>query len=337
MIAGSSQPFTLEWHVGRAFEMLGHSVFFMDYRRYIPMIGTYPMLRTLWESVSLIRSSFRSLASKANYELVKEVHKRRPEVVVVCKGEFIAPQTVTQISDEFGAYTIIWFPDDPRLFHSLSRYIAPSYDCILSSSQDCAERYKEMGLTNVHWLPFACDHLVHRCINLTHDEKAYYGADLCFVGTYLPERAKKLSGIADFDLAIWGSRWYRFLLPRELRRRVKRKSVFGHEMVKVYNASKIALNVHHRYDITSKANMRVFEVTGCGAFLLTDRPKGIESLYRVGKEIICYDDESEMRELANYYLDNLEERRTVAIRGQERAYGEHKYIDRAHMILSLVK
>ena len=59
------------------------------------------------------------------------------------------------------------------------------------------------------------------------------------------------------------------------------------EMVKIFNNSKIVLNI-----TTGKANReiiqgRVFEVTLSGSFLLTEYIPGIENWFEIGSEIEC--------------------------------------------------
>lgn len=106
-------------------------------------------------------------------------------------------------------------------------------------------------------------------------------------------------------------------------------------MVKVLSASKIVLNIHDEQDLGFKPNMRVFETTGCGAFLLTDRPYGIEKLYTPHKEIACYDDD-ELPEIVQQYLDDSVTRQEIVSHGQARAYRDHTYDQRVHQLLRTI-
>jgi spore maturation protein CgeB len=81
-----------------------------------------------------------------------------------------------------------------------------------------------------------------------------------------------------------------------------------------------------------KANMRAFEATGCGAFLLTEKPYGLEKLFTIGKELVARDEE-ELTDLVKFYLDAEDEREEVALRGMERALEKHTYQQRTMNLL----
>ena len=76
----------------------------------------------------------------------------------------------------------------------------------------------------------------------------------------------------------------------------------------------------------------MFEATACGALLITKRVSNIDELWRLGKEIIVYDDAKELPKLINYYLENDKERVKIAKAGQKRTLKEHKYSDRVKLI-----
>lgn len=78
------------------------------------------------------------------------------------KGEAVKPETIEWISREVGAKTALWYPDDPRFFNSLVKYIAPSYDYVFTPLQRAIKRYKEIGCRAVHFLPFACEETIHK-------------------------------------------------------------------------------------------------------------------------------------------------------------------------------
>jgi spore maturation protein CgeB len=48
--------------------------------------------------------------------------------------------------------------------------------------------------------------------------------------------------------------------------------------------------------------MRTFEAIGYGSFLLTDYTYGMEMLFKVGEELVFYDDADELVELVKYII-----------------------------------
>ena len=53
--------------------------------------------------------------------------------------------------------------------------------------------------------------------------------------------------------------------------------------------SRVGLNVHIDAARDNSGNMRLFEVTGMGACLLTDRKQNLSELFEEGKEIVVFD------------------------------------------------
>lgn len=332
--------FSSGWQVRRVLEQLGCSVKTFDYRTYVRIGENFRLLRLLLEKSPALRKGLHIFGlNKVNEILVNEASEYNPDLILTLKGEYIFPETIERIREKLGTFTALWFPDDPQLFDDLSRHIAPPYNYVFTSSVKCIPKYKELGVKKVEYMAFACDPALHRRVKLTEDEKERYTCDLCFVGTWFPERGSVLKHLHNFNLHVWGGYWSQLWVSPRMWRCIKGSRRSVPEMVKVFNASKIVLNVHRdkmKYGGT-KANARVFETTGCGAFHLTDRPEGIEELFRVGKELVCYESVDELIELVNYYLSSSKEREAIAKRGQKRAYEEHTYTHRVRRILSLVR
>lgn len=66
------------------------------------------------------------------------------------------------------------------------------------------------------------------------------------------------------------------------------------------------------------ANMRLFEVTGSGRFLLAEYHDNIGEYFEIGREIETFRDEQELFDKIRYYLAHPEQREAIARRGQER-------------------
>ena len=49
---------------------------------------------------------------------------------------------------------------------------------------------------------------------------------------------------------------------------------------KFFNQSKIVLNIHFPQDIPFRTNIRTFETTGCGSFLLTDNTIDLHTFFK---------------------------------------------------------
>jgi predicted SAM-dependent methyltransferase len=114
---------------------------------------------------------------------------------------------------------------------------------------------------------------------------------------------------------------------------------FGINMHKAVRSGKIAFDARgdinysmadKKIDLTENetANMRIFEATGEGVFLLTEYHKNLSNLFEIGKEIETYSDEKELLDKINYYSIHENERNEIAINGQQKCLREHSLDNR---------
>lgn len=97
-----------------------------------------------------------------------------------------------------------------------------------------------------------------------------------------------------------------------------RGKVWGMEMYRILKASRININVHIDLAANEAANMRLFEATGVGGFLLTDDKDNIRDFFEPGKEIETFRSVDELVEKAIYYLSHEDQRLAIARAGQEK-------------------
>ncbi len=334
LIAPCSMPYQHGSFVHKYLLRMGHEVCSFDYRQKPPTaLGRWPLISNHWIYPLLLRT----LPVK-NKLLIQQALEFKPELILVIKGESVLPQTIEYLKQQTNAQAINWFPDDPHLFNAVAKYNANAYNIIFTSSADAVAWYKELGLKRVHWIGFACDPEVHKRLKLTPEEQAHYGADICFVGTYYLERHRILKRLADFKLKFWGPHWYRPLIGNNLYSRYMGKAIYHQEMVKAYNAAKIVINIHpavmrHK---GLRANMKAYEIAGSGAFQLCDKTKGVEEVFAIGDEVVCYQNEHDVADIARYYLEHPQEREKIAAAAQKRAYGQYTFEHRLTRILAEV-
>ena len=330
VLVGSYFGYNLESYVKLALERLGHSV---TYFTYYPLLGRFasPVRMATTRSAFLRDLARPAFWNKVNKKLKETLREAQPDYMLTVKGESILPSTLNFIREELGIKTILWYPDDPNWFNGFTKHIAPHYDYVFTASQKAMPRYDKLGVKHVHFLPFACEPTVHKKVDLFPEEKERFESDISLVGTYYPRRRKILKKISNYNVNIYGPYWRLFVRKKNIH-----KSVWGPNMVKVFNASKIILDIYDPNVLQYQVSARTFEVTGSAAFLLTEWAPGIADLFVPGKEVVCYKDEFELRELLNYYLDSNEKRREIANRGQERAYKDHTLDQRMAYLVKTV-
>ena len=86
-------------------------------------------------------------------------------------------------------------------------------------------------------------------------------------------------------------------------------------------------------DLESGLNLRHFEITACGGFLLAYLTPELSSCFEIGEECDVFRDEAELLEKIHYYMEHAERRREIARAGQQRTLRNHCF---SHRIRSLV-
>ena len=107
------------------------------------------------------------------------------------------------------------------------------------------------------------------------------------------------------------------------------------EMPLVFHESKINLNFTMR-PIKTGLPLRMFDVCGCGGFLLTNYQEELAAHYEPGVEAEYFTSKEELLDKAAYYLAHDEERRKIAQRGYERTKAQHTYAHRMEQMIAQV-
>jgi len=87
-------------------------------------------------------------------------------------------------------------------------------------------------------------------------------------------------------------------------------------------------------NLESGLNIRHFEITSQGGFMLTYFTPELSNCFKIGRECDVFHNEAELLEKIAYYLEHTEERRAIASAGQKRTLCEHLY---SHRVIKLVE
>ena len=107
------------------------------------------------------------------------------------------------------------------------------------------------------------------------------------------------------------------------------------EMPKVFRMSKINLNFTIP-NIKSGIPLRIWDVLGCGGFLLSNYQAEIPYYFKEGEDLVCFDGLEDLCEKVGYYLEHEEERKRIAWNGYRKVREKHSYIERIRTILDTV-
>jgi hypothetical protein len=80
-------------------------------------------------------------------------------------------------------------------------------------------------------------------------------------------------------------------------------------------------------------NMRHFDITAAGGFMLCYHRAEVDRYFKVGAECDTFRNERELLDKIRYYLSHPDQRRQIARAGQERALSDHLYSHRLKLLL----
>ena len=185
---------------------------------------------------------------------------------------------------------------------------AQQFDYVFIAQREYLPAFREKGC-KTHWLPLGCDLEVHRAMGTERKH------EIGFVG-----------GVAE------NSRRYQLLSKLGSHFPVHYERCFWDDMARLFSQSKIVFNNAVKNDL----NMRVFEVMSTGSLLLTDmaRNSGQEILFADGEDYAVYRD-SNVVEVARFYLENEGLRKQIATRGRHLAHNAHTYDHRVKDLLAV--
>jgi hypothetical protein len=112
--------------------------------------------------------------------------------------------------------------------------------------------------------------------------------------------------------------------------------VWGRDMYRVLQRSRVTLNSHIDAAREFAGNMRLFEATGAGAGLLTDAKSNLATLFEPGVETATYASTAECLSAIEGLLKDDARRAEMAAAGQRRTLRDHTYRQRAETLLGLV-
>lgn len=107
------------------------------------------------------------------------------------------------------------------------------------------------------------------------------------------------------------------------------------EMPKIFHLSKINLNITAK-PIRSGLSLRIWDVLGCGGFLICNYQPEIMDYFEPGVDLELYGSQEELLQKVDYYLNHEEERRQIARNGYEKVKALHSYTIRMQQLLDIV-
>ena len=261
-----------------------------------------------WGAENFINESFIQLGHevintdyrKKRNELAQIFSETQADILLIQRGDWIDPTLISSVKYP----KILWETELVSRNRREVYYNAHAFDHIFVRGPGCKQELADNGLKKTDVMLSGFHPPVHRNLNL---EKEY---DILFVGLLNDRRKRILEEFSkNFEVTYF--------------------SVFGDEMVREINKAKIVLNLHYA-DGINDTETRVYEVLGCGQFLITEKLS--MPVFQNGKHMVECENEKDMKEKIAFYLKNKAKREEIAENGFKEVISKHTYFQRAQQL-----
>ncbi len=256
--------------------------------------------------------------------LAAQIEKIRPDVLYVQDLNWIDAGLLHEVRARV-----------PAIVGQTSYALSPDvdlgpYDRLLTSFPHYVSMLRRRGLPAA-FLPLAFEPAV---LEKVGSRERVHGA--VFVGGYAgPQHepgARFLEEVAArVKVDFWGYGEESLRADYPIRRRFHGPA-WGLDMYRVLADAKIAVNRHGPVAGRFCNNMRLFEATGMGCALVTDRKDNLADLFRPDEEVVAYDSAADCAERIAWLLGHERERAALAAAGQRRTLTDHTYAKRMEAV-----
>lgn len=312
-----------------ALRRLGHSVHVIDEAHFVP---------TEWTSFGarLLRKAFRgTMVNQLSRRAIETMRSLEPQVLFVFKGNYVAPAVLEEAARR-KILTVNYYPDvsffthGPQLPKSL-----PLYDHVFNAKTFGVKDMSAHGVKSVSFLAPGFDPELHRPLELRDSDKASFGCDVSFIGTWSPKKEQVLSVLAEtlplVKLRIWGNQWEK-RVARNLDEAVMGLGITGDDYTRAICASSIGLCILSESRTGSSSGdlitARTFQIPACGTFMLHERSDEVGDYFEEAVEAEFFGSTDELAEKVRRYLGAPEDRARVARAALKRSLESDYSIDR---------
>lgn len=279
--------------------------------------------------------------AKANRDLLVAVMDLRPEILIVGGTHRVMAGTLAQIKASLPdcSLVLVW-PDTLLNCYSHSIQAIPVYDLIATYSKASIDSFYRLGGRRVEWVPLGFDPELHQAKPESGTgPREFRDCDASFVGNYTPERESIVARLTDsgFRIKVWGpEEWLRSAKDRVLLKKYfQGRPLFGEEFALAIRSAPLSLNPIAPSNFPS-ANMRFFEIPGCGGTAVSAACPEMEPQFPDGERCFYYRSEPDVIDVVRRLTDNPALRERVGISGREYVLANHTYRHRAIQMLNLL-
>ena len=299
-------------------------------------------LQTKTRSTKILERLIRPLQeTEYNNAILKKAAGFKPDILLVYKGVFVRPQTISAIKKQ-NCKAALFYPDVSMTAHGKNiPGSIPLYDLVFTTKtfgiRDMEAAY---GVKNAVFIPHGFDPDIHRKLNISNEEYSIFGCDASFIGTWSRKKENWLAHLKEqvptLNLKIWGDQWNN-ATSASIKTSIQGRSIVGDLYALAIQCSKINLGIlSEQVSGASSGDLitsRTFHIPGASGFLLHERNEESVLYFTEGKDAAFFDGPEELVIKVREYLADDARREQVRQAGHARALAEHSLDARARTIL----
>jgi len=281
-----------------------------------------PALKALGHDVvffeTLDRERYSDFAH-LNRLFIETVQKERPDVVFCTLMHYELWLETLDIAKGICDATLInWATDDSWKYRQFSRLIASHFDLYATTYATALEKAKQDGLDNFYLTQWAASGKTLQAPLAAKDCRY----SVSFVGSCYGNRMKWIEGLRQRGVNVdcFGHGW-------------DNGPVAAEEIPRIIQNSVISLNFGDSEKMmdgfsfarSRQIKARIFEVPGCGGFLLTQPADDLDRYYTPGLEVATFNDLEDLALKIGHYRNHPDERDKIARAAHEKTRSEHTY------------
>ena len=278
----------------------------------------YSLLRRLPVKLSLYKPYFSIQGRKAmNDSLNHILNSEKYDLIIFSKTDTISFQTISNATKV--APTWYYFMDPLFVAKSIkANEYAKRCTWASSISSDVVKYFAEANTNSILLGQGVDNHHFNPPKNRNIPEKN----GVFFVGTKTKTRSQIVKFLMENNIPLkcYGKGW-------------DNPPIYGEPLVNLYRKAAIVLNFSQQLPSYS---IRVYQATGCGAFLISQYSTDLAKAFKFGKEIEYFKTKTELLEKIKYYLSHSKERNAIADAGCNRTHKDYTWKQLMNSLLTII-
>jgi len=263
--------------------------------------------------------------SGINKRILNELSVNVYDVLFVSKGVRVYPRTLKKIKLLYPDLTLVSFSGDNMtkwnnkslFYHFGINY----YDIVFGIDIPDYRLLSKLYTGRLIHIDKCFESRLHKPLSKF---RMNFRFNVLFVGSFEKDRFKSLNYLASngIKIDVFGNMWEKCKFSIHPNLIIHYKELINEDYVKAIYEAKITLGFLRQINKDTQTS-RTFEIPASGGFMLMQRTSDHKRLFVEGKDAEYFSSNSELLYKVNYYLNNNNERESIAMNGRRKCLSEN--------------